>query len=307
MAGFKSHIDKFFLEEQNPYTNKKKIKILNIGIFLTGIIIIIIGLSYFLEQRKAGPKSNATKSLENDSNNQSKRSWATNSKGSSSDNNYVSASRGYRNKQQKNSLQKRRYKSSQIIEVKDGVYNQFLPRGYTIRVNLLNKVNSSDKDSPVIAVLNKSIKKEGETLIPKLSKFIGEGGLNNYSGRFCVSFKAVVLPNGTDHDLNGVAVMPDGSSCITGKYNSGSLKKHTSQFLGDFASGLADGMKSKTTNDKGIPFNKGGLKNGLLNGFSKSSSKWANSTANQYGDVRPKVNINSGRPFLIFLQQRLDL
>jgi len=69
---------------------------------------------------------------------------------------------------------------------------------------------------------------------------------------------------------------------------------------------LAEGMKRREANDRGIPFESGGLENGLLNGLSRSASNLASSSSREYGQARPKVNVEAGVSFLLFLNRRYE-
>jgi hypothetical protein len=94
-----------------------------------------------------------------------------------------------------------------------------VPAGSEIReVYLLNKVVSFNIATPVKASLRLDFKLEGqdEVILPRDSIFIGEAQVGKSNDRVIINFFQVITPDQKTIQLNGTALMEDGSLGLVG-------------------------------------------------------------------------------------------
>jgi len=183
--------------------------------------------------------------------------------------------------------------------------NEQIPVGSVIRAELQNTIQSANTGSPVIAVTLQETQSQDGITIPKGTKILGSGNFDDQNRRIQIQFQTLIYEDGTQHPIQAMAVMPDGSAGLDGDYHSGEGKRELGQFFGNFVGGLADGMKERTSGGGfyGGSIEPGSIKNGLLNGVSISASDEAKNISNNMGNERPSMSIKAGFQFLLFLQK----
>lgn len=307
MAWFKkTNVSEFFLNEAHPYSQKRTIKVQHVGIVFAVLALLVIVLSTVLEKRGESERSQtqAAKDAKSDMD----VSGNTSAPGSQD-----TQSGGYMTLQSAFSGRAggggsgRQYSASQIIK-RGSSAGDVLPIGSQIQAQLVGRVESADSNSPVTAViLADALSPVQALVIPKGTKVIGSGQLDTQRERLQVRFHTLVFPEGEQYAISALAVMPDGSSGLEGRFSSGALKRNVSQFVGNFVSGLAEGMKDRTAvGQLGIPFESGSLKNGALNGLSDASSNYAKSTTEKMAQTSASISVSSGVQFVLYLEREFN-
>ena len=179
-----------------------------------------------------------------------------------------------------------------------------LPLGTVIPAKLISNVLSTNTSSPVMALTLKDAESPTGISLPQGSKLIGNSTFDEASRRIQIQFYSVIYEDGTQHSIQGLAVMPDGSSGLDGDYHSGEGKRQLGSFLTNFVGGLADGMKDRSSSGGLMgSYEPGSIKNGLLNGVSTSASDEAKHISDGLSNEKPSMTVTSGFPFLLFLQK----
>lgn len=300
----KEKVAGFFLNEANPYSQKRSIKGSHVGIVFGVLVVSVMGLgSYFDSKNAKEHDAREAKKVVEDS---SLVSLSQSARASEQSQAYVELkpSSTYGRFSGASVGGSRQNSASQLIKRGESVYDT-LPIGTLIKVRLIGKVESADKTSPVIAlVTERSISPSGTVVIPEGAKLIGQGQIDTARERLQVSFGTLVFPEGEQFSLSGTALMPDGSSGIAGDFSSGAIKRYASQFVSHFIGGMAEGMKDRQAGGQmGIPFEPGGLKNGVLNGVAQSSLDYAKSSSEVMGRVQASMSVGSGQEFVVYLSR----
>lgn len=97
-----------------------------------------------------------------------------------------------------------------------------LPPGTKIPAITQGTIFSFNTAAPVTCLLTRDIEKDGEILIPKNSKFLGEAGVLKSLNRINVTFNLLIFPDGREIKVRALALSEDGSSGIKGR-----VDKHT--------------------------------------------------------------------------------
>lgn len=305
-------IDRYFLEEECPFSKRRKIKTKNAGIALgavlgTGVLLVLIfgGGS----PRQESPAQPATTG---DSLSRAEASAAVgglaaaeSARVSGSDALTLRQIPGTRGSGGAGS---RPYNASQIVkpdtQAAASSGEGHLPLGTLIPARLSNTVLSSDPNAPIISLIEEDVLWENEVVIPQNTQVFGQGTLDETAERLQVRFYTLVTPEGEEFSFSGLALLADGSSGLTGEFSSGNASKQTGRFVGTFIGGLADGMKERRSAGMGVAFEPGSLKNGLLNGVADSASDQAKYYSDRLQGVRPMIRVRSGSNFLIYLDRR---
>lgn len=192
----------------------------------------------------------------------------------------------------------RQLTASQVVKPQGNSIGVGLPSGTTIPARLANRIVTSDSRGPVVAIITSEVSSQLGFAIPVGTKALGNAQAEHGSERVQVAFHTLVFENGAEQPFSAVAVMPDGSSGITGEYHSQIFKRESGRFLGHFIAGFADGFKDREP---------GNLKNAALNGLSESASEHAKTQAEEMKNVTPYVTVEPGTPFLVFLEKGMSL
>lgn len=92
-----------------------------------------------------------------------------------------------------------------------------LPSGTKVPALLEDRVFSFNIAAPVLAIVSQDFKKNGMTVIPKGSKFLGESSVLKSLDRINVSFDLLIFPDGTEKRIRAMALADDGASGIRGR------------------------------------------------------------------------------------------
>jgi hypothetical protein len=293
----------FFLNEENPYSKKRTIRLAYVLAVMGGlaVLVFILGAVFDEKQKKQQEVAQAAKDVNNSTNIQGRAGSGTAAPAQSGG--YLSLQSTYMNLQGGRATSRER-SATQIIKRGENSADA-LPMGSQIQAELVGRVESADSNSPVTAVILEDVLSPVQALvIPKGTRVIGGGQLDVNRERLQVRFTTLVFPEGQQFSISGLAAMLDGSSGLAGDFSSGEFKKNVSQFVGTFIGGLATGMQDRTAVGQiGIPFETGSLKNGVLNGVADSSMNYAKSQSDKMGQAGAKIKVPSGTKFVLYLDK----
>lgn len=304
----KGQVANFFLNQKNPYSKKRTIKLTHVGGVLGALTIFVMLLGNYydnkakIEREKAEAAQQAAKST-SVSGYQS-ASMGTSSSGGLSGFSSILPGLGSSRQSSGGGGSQNRASASQII-ARGTSSSDALPIGSKLQVKLSGRVESADANSPVTAVLlQNAMSPVGALVIPKGTTLIGQGQIDPGRERLQVRFHTMVWPEGQQFGFSASAMMADGSSGLTGDYSSGQIKRHMGQFFGSFIGGVAQGLKDKTPGGQfGTPLEPGNLKNGALNGVAQASLDYAKSSTEQMNQSNSSITVNDGATFLLYLEK----
>jgi hypothetical protein len=92
-----------------------------------------------------------------------------------------------------------------------------LPSGTKIPALLSNRVFSFNVAAPVLAIIAKDFIWQGEVVIPKDSRILGEASVLKSLDRINVTFDILIFPDGREMRIRGMALSEDGSNGIKGR------------------------------------------------------------------------------------------
>jgi hypothetical protein len=177
--------------------------------------------------------------------------------------------------------------------------------GYAVSVKLINAILSTDSASPVIAEVTSDVYSHGALAIPAKTRAIGTARYDETSRRIQLRFQTFVYPEGDQHPIAALGMMPDGSSGLDGDYHSAEGSRQSGRFLTHFIAGMADGMKEC---DSGGAFSQsyepGSVKNGLLNGAALTANDEAGDLTHELQSTKPTMTLPAGALFLLFFEQQ---
>ncbi len=301
----------FTTENKFKSETRTQFNLRNIGfVFTTLLIFLLVGLFVFLPDEKkrdvgAGPKLEFRTGVSIQGN------PSANSKGSSNRNSpFADTSHGIGyggvGSPMGSLSQGRNRNANQVIRrgANGNDSGGALPMGTTIPVTLLSNVVTTNTSSPVIALIPNEIQSNSGTSIPEGTKAIGGASFDEGGRRIQIHFNTLVYPDGTQHQIQALAVMNDGSGGISGDYHSGDGTRQAGKFISYFVSGVAAGMKDQTSVGAfGSQTVSGSVKNGLLSGVALSSEDQAKSYSDTLTTEKASMSLDHGSSFLLFLEK----
>ena len=303
-------IDRFFREEKNPYSKRKPLKISRIvgllSVALGALIVVLLvtggqtshssakGADHPDFQIHTGEHASpVNQGVSLDPASKSGSMGSTHSMGGSGG---MMGTGGTRSQT---------HAANQVIRRGAGGNDPgaALPMGQGIPVRLLNSILSTDSTTPIIAEVTDDIEVHGILSIPQGTHAIGSAQYDDTSHRIQIRFHTLVYPEGGEHGIQAMGMMPDGSAGLEGDYHSGGATRQVGRFIGYFVSGMADGMENRQQSGPfGTTYAPGSLQNGVLNGVSLSAQDQAKSLSDGLGNVKPTMTLPSGQTFILFLE-----
>ena len=230
----KPNIADFFLTEAHPYSKKRSVKLLHVGVVLAAMAVIVLAIGTYFED-KAKHDHEVAQAAKEAEKSATPQGSGNQSAPSASDQSYLNLSSGGARSIGRGGA--RQLNASQIIKRGESS-GDVLPMGTSVKVRLIGQVESVDANSPVTAlVVEDALSPSRSTVIPRGTKVIGNGQLDNARERLQVRFHTLVFPEGEQFSISGLAAMSDGTSGLVGDYSSGAFKRHAGEFIGSFLEG----------------------------------------------------------------------
>lgn len=296
----RNQVADFFLNEEHVYSKKRSIKIKHVLWVLGALAVLVFVLGSIFDEKAKREQSVA--SARKDA--QSTTSVPTSVAHTSSSQTSLSLTSSYMSLGGGHASAQRQRSATQIIKRGENAAD-VLPIGSRIQVALIGQAESADSSNPLEALILEDTLSPAQVLvIPKGTHVIGSGQLDPSRERLVARFHTAAFPDGQQFGISGLAAMPDGSSGLAGDFSSGAFKRNSSQFIGTFIGGLAEGLKSRTAVGQiGIPFEQGGLKNGVLNGVVQSTQSYTKSQTEKMGQASASLKVPAGLQFVLYLDR----
>jgi type IV secretory pathway VirB10-like protein len=178
-----------------------------------------------------------------------------------------------------------------------------LPSGTEIIAHTTNSI-SSGLESPVIAVVDRSVQLDDSVLIPQGTRVIGytAGAVKD---RINVRFTSLILPSNREITISGLALMKDGSAGLVGKIQgSGHPVLGTAARIGTGAAVVATEFAGAGSLNQ--PFSQADyLRNQMAYEIASEGSRYSNRL--QQRTSIPIVTVNTNQPVRIFLLNALTV
>lgn len=304
-------IDQYFLEERNPYSKRRAFNMRNLlrasGIAMTIFVVCVISLGGREEGKEQAVRPDfkaPSGSVVSPTNQALALTQGQGGAGQNASSGFSGLSIGSGGGGGTQSIPTR--SANQVIRRGAGGNDPgaALPLGSAVPVRLLNAVRSTDSTSPVVAEVTDDIFAHGTLSIPAGTRAIGNARYDEGSRRIQLRFQNFVYPDGDQHAVQAVGMMPDGSAGLDGDYHSGEGKRQLGRFLGHFIGGMADGMKNRQAGGSfGMAYEPGSIRNGLLNGVTLSAEDQASAYTEDLSRTQPFMTLQAGQAFVLFLER----
>lgn len=280
-------IKHLFVTPENQYTKKRQIKPKAIAIVIIVILTIFLILGSFFEETQKEPKRQTTTYLDKLPTPQ------------------ASATLPYKEPEYEEIIASDIPKSSRAKVSRVKSFNREALIGSKQAVVLLGNIVANSKDFvPIRAkvITSNSPKDYGlDFHLKKGTLLLGRGQVDKTSERLHISFHSLLI-DGKRHSIQAKAFMADGSFGLTGKYNSGELKKYGYRFGGNFIGGVSQGLKQKTVTQSGAVLEVANLGNALLNGLSLSFLDYAKDKSRKNEKTQAKVFLKDKFKFIAYFE-----
>lgn len=184
----------------------------------------------------------------------------------------------------------------------------YIPTGAVFRARLITPIKTSVERTFVLAETTNEFRMDMKRRIPKGSRLIGRSRLNPILKGVIVEFDTLVLPNGIETSLSGLALSRNALPEIDGLYFSDDLQNYGAALAFGFLSGFADASRTKEPTPLGYQVPEDSVSNKVLSGLSTASFQVAE---NILQDIRSKaieyVVVPAGEPVFVALTRRYDL
>jgi hypothetical protein len=180
-----------------------------------------------------------------------------------------------------------------------------LPSGTEIMAHTTNAI-SSGLESPVIAVVDRSVELGDEVIIPQGSRIVGytAGAIKD---RINVKFTSLLLPNQQEIAISGLALMKDGSAGLVGKVQgSGHPVLASAGRVATGAGALAVEFAGQNSGGLNQPFSQSDYLRNQLAAEVASEGSRASNRLQQTTNV-PIVTVDTNQSIRIFLLNALSI
>jgi hypothetical protein len=185
--------------------------------------------------------------------------------------------------------------------------NPYIPTGAVFRARLITPIKTSVERTFVLAETTHEYRMDMKRKIPKGSRLIGRSRLNPVLKGVIVEFDTLVLPNGIETSISGLALSHNALPEIDGLYFSDDLQNYGTALAFGFLSGFADAARKRQPTIYGYQPEES-VSNQVLSGLSTASFQVAESILQ---DIRSRaieyVVVPAGEPVFVALTRRYNL
>jgi hypothetical protein len=195
---------------------------------------------------------------------------------------------------------------------------RFIPFGTMLKCKLVNTVDSSNLETPVIALLLEDVWQNGKKIIPANTLVHGTARAGRIRDRITAKggwrfvwqdgrelpFNAVALDREYDHEIDGYGIT-DGSGGIKGRVLATDNLQELKLLASAALSGFAKGTQDRTQNALGTTLT-GSISNGVKEGASDVFEMYARRTLKDIEDNGYFVRVSAGKEFYVYVLEAID-
>jgi hypothetical protein len=194
-----------------------------------------------------------------------------------------------------------------FVDLKKDENEIYVPTGAVFQAQLLTPIKTSVDRTFVMAEVTEEYRMDMKRKIPKGSRLIGRARLNSVLKGVVVEFETLVLPNGIETLITGLALSRNALPEIDGLYFSNRNITYGTALAFGFLSGYADAAKARQVTVFGsVP--DVSVENQVLGGLSTASFQVANEILQ---DIRTHaveyVVVPAGERIFVALTRRYDV
>ncbi len=184
---------------------------------------------------------------------------------------------------------------------------RYIPTGSVFQARLITPIKTSVERTFVMAETTNEFRMDMERRIPKGSRLIGRSRLNPVLKGVIVEFDTLVLPDGIETQISGLALSRNALPEIDGLFFSDRLQTYGTALAFGFLSGFADAGRRREVTPMGARLEES-LSNQVLAGLSTASFQVAEDLLR---DIRNSaveyVVVPAGEPVFVALTRRYEL
>lgn len=209
------------------------------------------------------------------------------------------------------------------VAKEETVSDEFAAFGRLLRCQLVNTVDSSRIETPIIAMAERDLWQNGRLIVPAGTEVHGSAQASNMRDRIASNSNWILIfQDGRELKVNGTALdyaseenegwaVTDGSAGLRG-YTIQSdpnreLKLIFASMLQGAARGAQDQIQALTPMGTVAATQTGGLQNALTSGLQSATQQYTQLITQQVGQDPYFVRVPAGTPFYLYITQTLDL
>ncbi|MCB9024811.1 MAG: TrbI/VirB10 family protein [Bdellovibrionaceae bacterium] len=194
-----------------------------------------------------------------------------------------------------------------FLDINIKTKSAYIPTGAVFQARLITPIKTSLEKTFVMAETTHEFRMDLKRRIPKGSRLIGRSRLNPILKGVIVEFDKLVLPDGIETTISGLALSRNAMPEIDGLYFSDDLQNYGTALAFGFLSGFADSARVREPNVFGSQVEVS-LSNQVLSGLSTASFQIADDILK---DIRERaveyVVVPAGEPIFVALTQKYEL
>jgi len=190
---------------------------------------------------------------------------------------------------------------------------RFIPFGTLLKCKLVNTVDSSNLETPVIAILLEDVWQNGELVIPANTLVHGTARAGRIRDRITASgtwrfvwqdgrelpFSGIALDREYDHEIDGYGIT-DGSGGLRGRVLATDDLQEIKMLAAAAMSGFARGTQQQTQTVLGTTVT-GSISNGAREGVANVFDLYAQRTLNDIQENGYFVRVSAGKEFYVYV------
>jgi len=205
------------------------------------------------------------------------------------------------------------------VDEEEPISDQYAPFGRLLQCELVNTVDSSNIDTPIIGLLLKDIYNQGRLIIPAGTEVHGKAQVDRSRERIASQNSwTLVWQTGEELNVTGIALdmerqpddstwgITDGSAGLRGEILKTDDLAEIKLFLSTFISAGASALQNTQTNAFGIVTPQATAKNAALAGSSAILNQYAAQVLDTIRREGFFVRVPAGKQFYLYVTQTID-
>lgn len=195
---------------------------------------------------------------------------------------------------------------------------RFIPFGTLLKCKLVNTLDSSNQQTPVIAVLLEDVWQNGKKVIPANTLVHGTASAGRIRDRMTASggwrfvwqdgrelaFNGIALDREYEHDIDGYGIT-DGSAGMKGRVLAADNLQELKMLAAAALSGFARGTQDRTQTGIGTTIT-GSVSNGVREGTGEVFDLYAQRLLREIEENGYYVRVAAGKEFYVYVLEAID-